>query len=370
MRGISSQRASFIAGFRLASAARAFLMEAVTSRRFGSRSPVVLALAFVFATALAFCPDVRVALADDADPAAVAAAAADEDVEARARARARARAALDIDEEGDAAAYDAGMGMGMGSMFTGRSGLLGTGLMAFAFYFMFVRGRGRSQAMGNWGSYYLFWIVAPAVIAVATSHPAALIVVLVGLIARRWLPDPFLALRHSARARKLSVEVGANAGNVTARRDLAMIWLEKRRPQHALPLLDQALARDPESPELLFLRGDTLLALKQPERALESFVAVVQTNRTFRYGEAYLRAADALIALGRHDDAEEALGHYLKINSSSIEALVKLARVHKAKGDAAGVARARAEARDVWHVLHGFQRRKQFGWYVRSRFGP
>jgi hypothetical protein len=304
------------------------------------------------------------------------------DARARARNRARARAALGVegdgqddgDESDDAVpGYDpsATLGMGsMGSMFTGRSGLLGTGLMAFAFYFMFVRGRGRSQGMGNWGSYYLFWIVAPAIIAVATSHPAVLIVVLVGLIARRWLPDPFLALRHSARAHKLAVEVGANAGNVTARRDLAMIWLEKRRPQRALPLLDQALARDPESPELLFLRGDTLLALKQPEKALESFVAVVHSNRNFRYGEAYLRAADALIALARLEDAEEALGHYLKVNSSSIEALFKLARVHRAKGDAAGVARARAEARDVWHVLHGFQRRKQLGWYLRTRFGP
>lgn len=335
---------------------------------------LVVALGAAFSTAPRLGPAHAAASVNDAGTTTTT---AEDEGEARTRARnrARARAALGVEGYGEevddaTAGYDPGATLGMGSMFTGRSGLLGTGLMAFAFYFMFVRGRGRGQGTGNWGSYYLFWIVAPAIIAVATSHPAVLIVVLVGLIARRWLPDPFLAIRHSARAHKLAVEVSANAGNVTARRELAAIWLEKRRPQRALPLLEQALARDPESPELLFLRGDTLLALKQPGKALESFVAVVHSNRNFRYGEAYLRAADALLALSRLDDAEEALGHYLKINSSSIEALFKLSRVYKAKGDVAGVARARAEARDVWHVLHGFQRRKQFGWYLRSRFGP
>ena len=89
----------------------------------------------------------------------------------------------------------------------------------------------------------------------------------------------------------------------------------------------------------------------------------------FVYGEAYLRAADALIALARLEDAEEAVGHYLKVNSSSIEALVKLARVRTARGNATGASSARAEARDVWHVLHAFQRRKQLGWYLRARVG-
>jgi tetratricopeptide (TPR) repeat protein len=286
----------------------------------------------------------------------------------RAQARARLAGLEEDDDDGDAYGRATGARGGLGSIFSRGSGLLGTGVMAVAFYFLFMRGRG-AQGNGNWGSYYLFWIVAPALIAVVTSHPSALILVVVGLAARRWLPDPYLALKHGARIRKLTVEAGTNPGNVTARRDLAAIWLEKRRPQRALPLLDQALERDPGSVELLFLRGTAELYSKRPERALESFLAVVHQTPSFRYGEGYLRAADALVAMNRLDDAEEALERYLKVNSSSIEALFKLARVRTARKDEAGAEKARKDLRDVWHLLPGFQRRNQRGWYLRALLG-
>jgi len=51
--------------------------------------------------------------------------------------------------------------MGLGSMLGGRSGMFGTALLAAAFYFFFMRGRGGNSASSSWGSYYLFWIVAP-----------------------------------------------------------------------------------------------------------------------------------------------------------------------------------------------------------------
>jgi tetratricopeptide (TPR) repeat protein len=309
------------------------------------------------------------ALALPAAPQAFAApgeTGADTDDGERAAKRARARAVLAGEEDEDAAPI-ARTGFGLGSF--GGSGLLGTAVMGAAFYFFFMRGRGARGGNQNWGSYYLFWIVAPAILAVASSHPALLLVAVVGLVARPWLPDPLLALRLAGRIRKLDVEVRANPGNVTSRRDLAAIWLLKRKPQRALPLLDEALQRDADSPDLLFLRGEAQLGLKQFEPALQSFLRIVHTKPTFRYGDAYLMAADALIPLARLEEAEEALVHYLKINSSSIEGLVKLARVRKARGDAAGVAKARAEIRDVWHTLHGFQRRKQLGWYMRARFG-
>ena len=92
------------------------------------------------------------------------------------------------------------------------------------FYFLFLRGRGGvGSGIGNWGSYYLFWFVAPLLIAAVSRHPAVLLVIVVGLVARRWLPDPFLALKYGARIRSLEVDVNTNPGNVTARRDLATI---------------------------------------------------------------------------------------------------------------------------------------------------
>jgi hypothetical protein len=88
----------------------------------------------------------------------------------------------------------------------------------------------------------------------------------------------------------------------------------------------------------------------------------------FQYGEAFLRAADALMALGRWDDADDALERYVKINSSSIEGRVKRVRVCKARKDADGTRKAVADLRDVWRSLPSYQRRRQFGWYARSLF--
>jgi tetratricopeptide (TPR) repeat protein len=310
--------------------------------------------------------DVVVAPAACAQPAESGATTAPADGAGSTHERARPRSA-EVDED-EVGAPMAGA-WGMGSLFSRGGGLLGTVLLAAAYYFFFVRGQGGGGFGAGWGSYYLFWMVVPALVAVASSHPSLLLLVVVGLVAKPWLPDPFLYFKYSGRIRSLGVEVASNPGNVTARRELAMIWLEKHRPAKALPLLEQALERDPGSHEILFLRGVSQLGVKQPAPAMDSFLAVVHGDPSFRYGEAYLRAADALVELGRNDDAEEALEHYVKKNSSSIEALCKLARVRAARKDVAGAEKARAEAQSVWHLLHGFQRRKQLGWYLRTRLG-
>jgi tetratricopeptide (TPR) repeat protein len=244
-----------------------------------------------------------------------------------------------------------------------RSGWLTPLLLGAAFYFLFMRGR---REGGGWGSYYLFWIVAPAIIAAVSAHPAVLLVVAVGFLARRWLPDPFLFLRYQGRIASLRTEVSANPGNITARRDLARIWLEKHRPRRALPLLAEALARDPEAKELRYLQGLAQLAAGEHAIAVETFIALVQRDPAFRYGEAYLRAGDALMALERWDDADDALERFAGINSSSIEGRYKWARVKGARKDADGRRDAVRDLREVWRALPSFQRRNQLGWYLRA----
>jgi uncharacterized protein HemY len=95
---------------------------------------------------------------------------------------------------------------------------------------------------------------------------------------------------------------------------------------------------------------------------------VTHREPNFQYGEAFLRAADALMALGRWDDADDALERYVKINSSNIEGRCKRVRVCKARNDADGARKAQADLKEVWASLPSYQRRKQFGWYLRSIF--
>ncbi len=219
---------------------------------------------------------------------------------------------------------------------------------------------------GSGASYYVFWIVAPTIASFVAARPVVLVLVPVALLLRRWLPDPWLWLRDLGRARALEADAQANPANVTARRDLAKLWLAQGRAARALPLLDQALARDPGSAELHHLRGLCLLRAGEPTRAVDDLVEVVHLEPRFLYGEPYLHAADALIELARWDDAEDALERFLDAQRSSVEGWYKLALVRRARGDRGGAGDALREARTSYHGSPAFHRRRHFGWFVRA----
>ena len=52
-------------------------------------------------------------------------------------------------------------------------------------------------------------------------------------VLRPFIPDPFVLARTWGRIRALDAQIAANPANVTARRDLAVIWLERLRPRRA-----------------------------------------------------------------------------------------------------------------------------------------
>lgn len=241
-------------------------------------------------------------------------------------------------------------------------------MMALAyFYFTSRDSRGSGFANGA-GTYYLFWLVGPALLAIFLEHPAFLGVVALGLVARPWLPDPLLYLRYMGRTRQLEGDIRVNRANVTARRDLALIWLEKRRAKRALPLIEEALSQDAGSLQLLQLRGVSLLQLRRYQEAVDCFVQVVQRDPRHGFGEPYLRAADALIALGRWDDAEDALEHFLSENRSSVEGQYKRALVARGLGNRSAFKQNLREARSLYREIPRYQQRRQFSWYVRALF--
>jgi tetratricopeptide (TPR) repeat protein len=187
-------------------------------------------------------------------------------------------------------------------------------------------------------------------------------------LARPWLPDPLLWLRYWGRTRRLQSDIRVNRANITARRDLAIIWLEKRRPKRALPLLEEALAQDSRSLQLQHLRGVCLLGLHRHQQAVDAFVAVVQQDPGHAFGDPYLRAADALIALKRWDDAEDALEHFVDKNRSSVEGQYKRALVARGRGDRPAFKEALRDARNVYREVPRYQQRRQVAWYIRALF--
>jgi predicted Zn-dependent protease len=215
--------------------------------------------------------------------------------------------------------------------------------------------------MGYW-TYYLAWIA----LTYALHQPWVMVGAVVFFVLRPFIPDPVLVARTWNRMRTLESQIAANAANVTARRDLAVLWLERLRPGRALALLDEARARAPDDAELLFLTGLARYKKGDAKGALDPLVRAVEIDPRVRFGEPYLIAAEALITLDRLEEAEDALDRFVASNSSSLQGYVRLAQVARRRGERAASDKALREAFDTWRQLPRYRRRKELGWWFRA----
>jgi tetratricopeptide (TPR) repeat protein len=216
-------------------------------------------------------------------------------------------------------------------------------------------------------SYWLVFLLAPTIIAAVTAQPMLLVVVVVAIFARRFIPDPLRWLQARGRQKRLEQAVALNEQNVTARRDLALVFLDQRRPRRAVALLERALERTPDLPELRFLMGLALTSSRKPEQALVQLDAALALDPRIRYGEAHLQRGIVLEMLGRTAEAVVAYETFVGINGSSIEGWTRLARARARSGDRDGGRKAIAEALSTSSTLPAFQRRKQWTWVLRAR---
>lgn len=223
--------------------------------------------------------------------------------------------------------------------------------------------------MGNmgYGYGYFYYAIAMMVLGVVMQNPWLLIPIGLVFLARRWIPDPLVYVRTFGRISTLQRQIEANPSNVTARRDLAVIYLDRMRPGRAAELLADARKRFPDDAELLFLTGLAAFRRGQYEQALDPLVQSVDRDPRLRFGEPYLLAGDALVQLGRTEEAIDAYDRYLSKSSSSLEGLVKKARAHRKLGEAEAAKKDLDEALRTWGQIPGFQRRKQIGWWFRAQ---
>lgn len=218
--------------------------------------------------------------------------------------------------------------------------------------------------MNSYFTYYLVWVF----LSYALRTPWLLFGVVLLLVLRPFLPSPAALARLFGRARSLRAQVAVNRANITARRDLAEIYLDGRRARAAVPLLQEGLALAPNDAELLFLLGLALHRSGKHEAALDPLVRAVQVDARVRYGAPYAAAGDALSALKRWDGALDAYEHYQADNSSDVSGYMRLARAHAMTGDRSGARAVLHEGIRTWSVLPGSMKRRQFGAYLKAHW--
>jgi tetratricopeptide (TPR) repeat protein len=225
--------------------------------------------------------------------------------------------------------------------------------------------------MGYW-TYYLLSIM----LAYATQNPAAALLAVGFWLGRGFLPDPVVWLRTIGRIRKLRAEISINPANLLATRDLARLYLERKRPKQAIELIEKTRERMAESTrhpqgskddaELLYWLGVARFRTGDAAGALDPIVAAVAIAPDTGRGDPYMVAADALSKLGRWEEAEDSLDRFIEHNQSSVGAFVKLARVRKRRKDEDGSRAAIKEAKQTWTVLPSFKRRHEWPWYLAA----
>ncbi len=229
--------------------------------------------------------------------------------------------------------------------------------------------------MGYWSYYLLSFLLA-----YATQNPAAAVLALGFWLCRGFLPDPVVWIRTMGRISRLRAEIEINPSNMMATRDLARLYLERKRPKKAIFLIEKTRQRMAESTrhpqgslddaELLFQLGVARLKCGEPEAALEPLVAAIAIAPEVGRGDPYLVAGDALAKLGRWEEAEDSYERFLRKNTSSVQAYVKLARVRAKREDEAGTKDAITQGKQTWDVLPSFKRRHEWPWYLAALVSP
>ncbi len=229
--------------------------------------------------------------------------------------------------------------------------------------------------MGYWSYYLLSFLLA-----YATQNPAAAVLALGFWLCRGFLPDPVVWLRTMGKISRLRAESEINPSNMMATRDLARLYLERKRPKQAIFLIEKTRQRMAESTrhpqgslddaELLFELGIARLKCGEPEAALEPLVAAIAIAPEVGRGDPYLVAGDALAKLGRWEEAEDSYERYIRKNTSSVQAYVKLARVRAKREDEAGSHDAITQGKQTWGVLPSFKRRHEWPWYLAALVSP
>jgi len=178
------------------------------------------------------------------------------------------------------------------------------------------------------------------------------------------LSRPFKRSRNIGRLRQ---QLAASPFDVSAKRELARLLLERKKYTEALRLLEEAKDFSESSAEFWDDLGAACLGLGRIEEGEAHILHALSLNERVKYGQPYLRLASAF----RERDPQKALQYaarFGEIQSSSSEAYYLLGCLYQSLGSKEEAKRAYTESIEVYRSLPKYKKRQERGWALRSYF--
>jgi len=201
-----------------------------------------------------------------------------------------------------------------------------------------------------------------------TGSPlAALIVILLLLYVLdlrfvRLLPDVTKPLRRWRRLSSLNSQLRLNPHDTPAKLEVARLLMEKRQFREALTYLDDISAAMQDSPEYLCDRGICLLKTGQMEEGLQLIGQALRANLRVKYGEPYLRQAEAYAERQQREKALASLAELAQMNMSSCEVYYRQGELYRELQQTDKAKHAYREAVEVYRGLPPYKRRTERRW--------
>lgn len=204
------------------------------------------------------------------------------------------------------------------------------------------------------------------------GHPVIAIIALIVIyyfIDRRYvglLPSvtrPFQRYRRQANLKQL---LNVNPHDMSARYELAGMYLEKGEYREAQALLESLSPSMKESADVQYDLGTCYLAHGNLRDGEDMIAKALEQNPRLRYGEPYVRLATAFVKT----DPAKALTYAQQAsehNVSSCEAFYQLGQVYEALGNKADAREAYSECLRTYRALPKFRQRHERKWAMRAR---
>jgi len=218
-------------------------------------------------------------------------------------------------------------------------------------------------------SRWLLWIL----LASLTGSPIAslLLVLLLWWVTDhftfQFLPDPLRWLGRRQREGQLRRLLDANPSDRRARRELAELLLERRRPAEAAALLRRNVEAGDEDLHTAFALGAALARSGARDRAEPVLAVARQLDPAFRMGEIDLELGRLRVRAGDFAGAREALSRLVAARPGTVEGRWLLGEALRGLGEPAAAAEVREAGWREYQGLPRFRRRHErlFAWRIK-----